>query len=160
MATTAHRLDRRISRLLRQAELRVSRRGSKAESYGDSQARASAESDRQTPSRVWATRRLPNGRCESARRSFSFPMSPPIRMSRSPYPDRPVLLCVEILSPEDRAGETFKKCELYHAWGVPYCWVIDPVDEIGWEYHRGGSVEQCTGALNAGAIQIPLSAVF
>ena len=78
----------------------------------------------------------------------------------SPYPDRPVLLCVEILSPEDRASETFKKCELYHAWGVPYCWVIDPVDEIGWEYHRGGSVEQCTGALNAGTIQIPLSAVF
>ncbi len=77
-----------------------------------------------------------------------------------PYPDRPVLLCVEILSPGDRSSELLTKCEEYHRWGVPYCWVIDPVVEKAWEYHRDGAVQQCSTALHAGAINIPLSALF
>ena len=44
-----------------------------------------------------------------------------------PYPTEPALLCCEILSPEDRLGNMLSKCEEYHAWGVPFCWVIDPV---------------------------------
>ncbi|HEY4365435.1 MAG TPA: Uma2 family endonuclease [Bryobacteraceae bacterium] len=43
-----------------------------------------------------------------------------------PYATEPVLLCCEILSPEDRLGAMLGKCEEYHAWGVPFCWVIDP----------------------------------
>jgi hypothetical protein len=30
------------------------------------------------------------------------------------------------------------KCEKYHAWGVPYFWVIDPDKHNAWEYHSGG----------------------
>src|ERR1700683_435681 len=45
---------------------------------------------------------------------------------QSPSPTEPVLLCVEILSPEDRVGAMLAKCEQYHAWGVPFCWVVDP----------------------------------
>ena len=52
-----------------------------------------------------------------------------------PYPTEPVLLCCEILSPEDRLGAMLAKCEEYHAWGVPFCWVIDPVKRTAWEYH-------------------------
>jgi Uma2 family endonuclease len=33
-----------------------------------------------------------------------------------PYPTEPVLLCCEILSPEDRLGAMLAKCEEYHAW--------------------------------------------
>ena len=77
-----------------------------------------------------------------------------------PYPDRPVLLCVEILSPRDRSSELLKKCEDYHHWGVPYCWVIDPVEEIAWEYHRDSSIQQCSDTLHAGDMSIPLSSVF
>ena len=44
-----------------------------------------------------------------------------------PYPTAPVLLCCGILSSEDRLGSMLAKCEEYHAWGVPFCWVIDPV---------------------------------
>jgi Uma2 family endonuclease len=32
-----------------------------------------------------------------------------------PYPTEPVLLCCEILSPEDRLGAMLAKCEEYHA---------------------------------------------
>src|SRR5580704_8273304 len=45
------------------------------------------------------------------------------RTIQGPYPSDPVLLCVEILSPTDRLVATLAKCELYHAWGVPFCWV-------------------------------------
>jgi Uma2 family endonuclease len=38
-----------------------------------------------------------------------------------PYPTEPVLLCCEILSPDDSLGATLAKCEEYHAWGVPFC---------------------------------------
>lgn len=53
------------------------------------------------------------------------------------YPTKPVLLCVEILSPDDRLGAALAKCEEYHDWGVPCCWVIDPIRETAWEYQAG-----------------------
>ena len=34
--------------------------------------------------------------------------------------------------PEDRLGAMLSKCEEYHAWGVPFCWVIDPVKRTAW----------------------------
>lgn len=55
-----------------------------------------------------------------------------------PYPTEPVLLCCEILSPADRLGAMLGKCEEYHAWGVPYCWLVDPVKRSAWEYHAAG----------------------
>jgi Uma2 family endonuclease len=48
------------------------------------------------------------------------------RRLERPYPTKAVPLVVEILSPDDRLGATLAKCEEYHAWGTPYCWVIDP----------------------------------
>ena len=78
----------------------------------------------------------------------------------SPYPDRPVLLCVEVLSPGDRLGATLSKCEDYHAWGVPYCWVIDPEQPRAWEYHRDGVPESRTDSLRAGDIIIQMSELY
>jgi Uma2 family endonuclease len=54
------------------------------------------------------------------------------------YATEPATLCIEILSPEQGLGEMLAKCEKYHAWGVPYCWVIDPQRRTGWEYPAGG----------------------
>lgn len=36
---------------------------------------------------------------------------------RYPGPKDPVYLCIEILSPPDRIGKLFGKCEEYHSWG-------------------------------------------
>ena len=77
-----------------------------------------------------------------------------------PYPTEPVLLCCEILSPEDRLGATFSKCEEYHAWGVPYCWVIDPVKRTAWEYHASGEPGRVEGALRAGELTVDLPELF
>jgi Uma2 family endonuclease len=77
-------------------------------------------------------------------------------------------LCVEILSPEDRLGATLAKCEEYHAWGVPFCWVIDikeqvdPEKQTAWHYHSGTDPERIPsgGTLLAGQLSLPLAQLF
>ena len=82
------------------------------------------------------------------------------RTIQEPYPTEPVLLCCEILSPEDRLGSTLAKCDEYHAWGVPFCWVIDPVKRSAWEYHASGELIHATGTLQAGEIAVSLTELF
>src|SRR5450432_1195271 len=76
------------------------------------------------------------------------------------YPTEPVQLCCEILSPEDRLGAMFAKCEEYHAWGVPFCWVIDPVKRSAWEYHSGAEPVRVADALRAGELVVQLKELF
>jgi Uma2 family endonuclease len=84
------------------------------------------------------------------------------RKIQSPYPTEPVLLCAEILSPEDRVGATLHKCEHYHEWGVPFCWVIDPQKLKAWQYHAGGEPERVErgGVLRAGELIVSLEELF
>jgi Uma2 family endonuclease len=80
---------------------------------------------------------------------------------RYPGPGDPVFLCIEIKSPEDRIGKLFSKCEEYHAWGVSYCWVIDPARRVVLEYTpEDAEPRKAATALNAGQIQIALVEVF
>jgi Uma2 family endonuclease len=84
---------------------------------------------------------------------------------QSPYPTEPVLLCCEILSPEDSLGGTLgqimlAKCEEYHAWGVPFCWVVDPTKRSGWEYHAGLEPVRVVGTLHAGEFSVSLEELF
>ncbi len=53
------------------------------------------------------------------------------------YATRPAHLCIEVLSDDDTPRAMFEKCAEYHAWGVPYCWILDPVNEVAWQYTRG-----------------------
>jgi Uma2 family endonuclease len=78
----------------------------------------------------------------------------------NPYPTKPVLLCCEILSPEDRLGSMLAKCEEYHAWGVPFCWVIDPIKRTAWEYHATTEPVRAIGTLRAGEYSISLEELF
>lgn len=52
------------------------------------------------------------------------------------------------------------KSEEYHAWGVPFCWVIDPVKRAAWEYHSGGEPVRATEALRAGEVAIGVEELF
>jgi Uma2 family endonuclease len=77
-----------------------------------------------------------------------------------PYATEPGLLCCEILSPEDHLGAMLGKCEEYRAWGVPFCWVIDPVKRTTWEYHSASEPERVTATLRAGELSVSLEAMF
>jgi len=74
----------------------------------------------------------------------------------------PPWLCVEILSPSQRPSALFAKCETYHAWGVPYCWVVDSVGKLAWEYHQDAPLRLLVegDSLSAGEIRIGISELF
>lgn len=44
----------------------------------------------------------------------------------------PPILCIEILSPEDRLVPVTKRLNDYFQMGVPICWIIDPVARLAW----------------------------
>ncbi|HMF76349.1 MAG TPA: Uma2 family endonuclease [Bryobacteraceae bacterium] len=79
-----------------------------------------------------------------------------------PYPVKPVALCVDVLSPKDLLSSAFAKCEDYHNWGVPCCWVIDPVRQTAWEYHAQGDPARIErdGALHAGELIATFGEIF
>jgi Uma2 family endonuclease len=99
----------------------------------------------------------------TVRISASKYLVPDVAVARDfpgPYPTEPVLLCCEILSPGDHLGATLAKCEEYHEWGVPYCWVIDPEKRTAWEYPRNGEPSRVVDALHAGEITVSLAELF
>ncbi len=54
-----------------------------------------------------------------------------------PYPTRSVQVVVEVLSPEDRLGDTLEKCADYEAIGVKAVFALDPVRRKGWQWKDG-----------------------
>jgi len=44
--------------------------------------------------------------------------------------------------------------------GVPYCWVIDPIKKLAWEYHREAPVQLASVSLGAGEISVTLAELF
>lgn len=72
----------------------------------------------------------------------------------------PPLLCIEVVSPSQWPAEMLAKCERYHEFGVPFCWVVDPVAKRGWEYHSGARAAEQTVTLTAGDIAVSLAELF
>ena len=56
----------------------------------------------------------------------------------------PPFLCIEILSPEDRASRVEKRIDDYLKFGVAYVWLIDPRNKLSWSYTRDGKREAVT----------------
>jgi Uma2 family endonuclease len=81
-------------------------------------------------------------------------------IQKESFAEQPPAVCVEILSPEDRIGGIFAKCERYDDWGVPVSWVIDPIKRRAWIYERGGEPAQQTDILVASDIRLSLVDVF
>ena len=53
----------------------------------------------------------------------------------------PPFLCIEVLSPEDRAIRIETKIDDYLAFGVKHIWIVDPRLKKGWSYTREGKRE-------------------
>jgi len=50
-------------------------------------------------------------------------------------------ICIEILSREDRIGRVQKRIDDYLEMGVPYVWMIDPIQKRGWRCLLGQTLE-------------------
>ena len=76
---------------------------------------------------------------------------------------QPPMLCIEVLSPEDRFSRTREKCEDYLRMGVPEVWVIDPeqrkahvlTPDGAMREHRGGPLR-----LGETEISVDLDEIF
>src|SRR5260370_30758689 len=76
------------------------------------------------------------------------------------YARTPLVLAIEILSPGDKLGATFAKCELYHEWGVPCCWIVDPHKRRAWVYRSGDEPRSVDDALESAEFRFTLAEVF
>ena len=75
---------------------------------------------------------------------------------------KPPLLCVEILSPDDRVQNLQRKIDDYLEFGVPSVWVIDPDSRRAWVYAAEGVTEVKDGLLRARGLDLalPLAELF
>ena len=75
---------------------------------------------------------------------------------------KPPAIAVEVLSPDDRAGDLEEKIADYLAFGVPYFWVINPESRPAYVHTLHGSREVKDGVLRAESIKIevPLAEIF
>ena len=73
----------------------------------------------------------------------------------------PPLLCIEVLSPEERMSRVNMRVQEYLDFGVSEVWVADPIEKQIWIYRKDG-MHQAQGSvrLDAWGIEIPFSAIF
>jgi len=73
----------------------------------------------------------------------------------------PPFLCIEILSPEDRAGRTEEKIDDYLRFGIAHVWLIDPRKNCAWSYSKEGRriASDVLTASNPN-LELPLAALF
>jgi len=74
---------------------------------------------------------------------------------------QPPFLCIEILSPEDRASRFQEKIDDYLKFGVANIWLIDPRTRRAWSYTREGK-RDATDILTTDTprIEVPLAELF
>jgi Uma2 family endonuclease len=78
------------------------------------------------------------------------------------YPDRPPLLWIEILSPDDRMMDVWAQANALVEHGVPYVWIIEP-DTLEGELKTATSIQRAadkTLRLPDSPIVIPLADVM
>jgi Uma2 family endonuclease len=75
----------------------------------------------------------------------------------------PPVLCIEILSPEDRMTRFMEKLKDFVEMGVPACWIIDPIARRAWNAASGTSgilAETTDGVLRASGLEMVLADVL
>ena len=75
----------------------------------------------------------------------------------------PPVLCVEILSPEDRFDRVLERVEDYIRMGVPHVWIIDPISREIWTVQANGGPVPLAGTeltLPGTPVRIPVADIF
>jgi len=72
------------------------------------------------------------------------------------------LLCIEILSPEDRLPRVAKVLDDYLAMGVENLWILDPIDHVAYTYSGNGNLKLVTDRITVPGtpIYIDLASLF
>jgi Uma2 family endonuclease len=85
---------------------------------------------------------FPEIRIQVAARRFRVPdIAVTTQKAKGRILREPLFLCIEILSPEDRASRIEEKIDDYLNFGVAHVWLIDPRKKQAWSYTREGKRE-------------------
>lgn len=90
---------------------------------------------------------------------------PDICVKALPHEATPILTCpdlaIEILSPDDEAGEMLTKIADYLAAGIPHIWLIDPYKRTVTEADHAGIRRSATGVLSTPLVgEVSFNAFF
>jgi Uma2 family endonuclease len=114
--------------------------------------------------REWKVFVYPEQRVQVAARRFRIPdicvyvgAPPKEQIFRTPP-----FICIEVLSPEDRMARVQDRIDDYLKFGVPYVFVINPVNRRVWAYTQAGSTEVKHGILRTEnpSLTVPLEEIF
>jgi Uma2 family endonuclease len=114
--------------------------------------------------RSWNVVAFTELRVQVAATRFRIPDVSVLRRSDPPDPtaQHPPLICIEVLSPEDRIQRMTERIEDYAAMGVDHIWLIDPISRRAWIATADTSLQRVEAefAVPGTPIRIVLAEVF
>lgn len=113
----------------------------------------------------WGLRSIPEQRVQVGPTRFRIPDVCVVSATDPIYPilHTPPVLCVEVLSPEDRFQRVLERVHEYLAMGVPRVWIIDPLSREVWIASKTGGTQPLVGnelTLTGTAVRISLAEIF
>jgi Uma2 family endonuclease len=74
--------------------------------------------------------------------------------------EQPPLLCIEIVSPDDKLPDLVIRAGDYLILGVPVSWILDPEEKQAFVYSDRGTVQSLEAVLRHGQIELPVVELF
>jgi Uma2 family endonuclease len=74
--------------------------------------------------------------------------------------EQPPLLCIEIVSPDDKLPDLVIRAGDYLSMGVPITWIFDPETKQAFLYSDQGTVESAEPVLRHGQIELPMAELY
>ena len=111
----------------------------------------------------WQIHTLPEQRLSVGQRRYRIPdiLILDATAPRMPVIETAPLLCIEILSPDDRMSEILDRASDYLSLDVPETWIFDPAKRRAYVYsHQGLHEAGQDGTLRCGNVEIALPDLF
>jgi Uma2 family endonuclease len=83
-----------------------------------------------------------------------------VTLGRGPVPrikETPPLICLEVLSSEDRMPRVLKRADDSLAFGVAHIWIFDPLERVGYTYSSAGLKLSDDGIFTAPEIPLTIN---
>lgn len=112
--------------------------------------------------REWNIVVLPEQRLKIRPRKYRIPdiMVLDTNAPRTPVIEHAPLLCIEIVSPDDRMSDLVMRAGDYLQLGVPETWILDPASKRSYIYDQDGLRESHNTVLRHGRIELPVAEIF
>lgn len=110
----------------------------------------------------WQIHAVPECRLKIRAHKYRVPdvMVLPLASSYPSVIEQPPLLCIEVVSPDDRLPDLITRAGDYLMLGVPTTWIFDPGTKQTFIYSEQGTVESLEPVLHHGHIELPIAELF